>query len=202
MTECNFAEFRSYETHSTYPNLNATLLSDQQQFKQFSLNKIKQIKYHFIADIIKRELMSKRFSKYIVSVDCFDKSWIVLSLTTVSISIASFATVFGAPAGMVSASFSLALSISIGTIKKLFKTTWNKKKKHKKIVMLARSELNSIESKMSEGLINNEISYEDFITIINERNKYRELKESIRMMNSQKSEVKKLTWLKKAKNRH
>ena len=68
--------------------------------------------------------------------------------------------------------------------------------------MLARSELNSIESKMSEGLINNEISYEDFITIINERNKYRELKESIRMMNSQKSEVKKLTWLKKAKNRH
>ena len=59
--------------------------------------------------------------------------------------------------------------------------------------MLARSELNSIESKMSEGLINNEISYEDFITIINERNKYRELKESIRMMNSQKSEVKKLT---------
>ena len=59
--------------------------------------------------------------------------------------------------------------------------------------MLARIELNSIESKMSEGLINNEISYEDFITIINERNKYRELKESIRMMNSQKSEVKKLT---------
>ena len=59
--------------------------------------------------------------------------------------------------------------------------------------MLARSELNSIESKMSEGLINNEISYEDFITIINERNKYRELKESIRMTNSQKSEVKKLT---------
>ena len=68
--------------------------------------------------------------------------------------------------------------------------------------MLARSELNSIESKMSQGLINNEISYEDFITIISERNKYRKLKESIRMMNSQKSEVKKFTWLKKAKNRH
>ena len=146
--------------------------------------------------------MSKRLSKYIASFDYFDKSLIVLSVTIGSISIASFATVIGAPAGMVSASFSLALSISIGTIKKLLKTTWNKKKKHKKIVMLARSELNSIESKMSEGLINNEISYEDFITIINERNKYRELKESIRMMNSQKSEVKKLTWLKKAKNRH
>ena len=51
--------------------------------------------------------------------------------------------------------------------------------------MLARSKLNSIESQMSEALINNEISNEDFMTIINEEIKYRELKESIRMMNSQ-----------------
>ena len=46
--------------------------------------------------------------------------------------------------------------------------------------------LNSIESKISEALINTEISHEDFNTIINEEKKYRELKESIRMMNSQK----------------
>ena len=43
--------------------------------------------------------------------------------------------------------------------------------------MLARSKLNSIESKISEALINNEISHEDFMTIINEEKKYRELKE-------------------------
>ena len=49
--------------------------------------------------------------------------------------------------------------------------------------MLARSKLNSIESKISEALINNEISHEDFMMIINEEKKYRELKESIRMMN-------------------
>ena len=55
--------------------------------------------------------------------------------------------------------------------------------------MLARSKLNSIESKISEALINNEISHEDFMTIINEEKKYRELKESIRMMNSQRSDV-------------
>ena len=50
--------------------------------------------------------------------------------------------------------------------------------------MLARSKLNSIESKIPEILINNKISHEDFMTILNEENKYRELKESIRMMNS------------------
>ena len=57
--------------------------------------------------------------------------------------------------------------------------------------MLARSKLNSIESKISEALINNEISHEDVITITNEEKKYRELKERIRMMNSQRSDVEK-----------
>ena len=52
--------------------------------------------------------------------------------------------------------------------------------------MLAR--LNTIESKISESLINNEISHEDFMTIINEERNYCELKESIRMMNSQRSD--------------
>ena len=45
--------------------------------------------------------------------------------------------------------------------------------------MLARNKLNSIEGKVSETLINNEISHEDFMIIINEEKNYRELKESI-----------------------
>ena len=53
-------------------------------------------------------------------------------------------------------------------MKKLLKTTRNKKKKHNKIVMLARGKLNIIESKISEALVNSEISHEDFVTIINE----------------------------------
>ena len=58
--------------------------------------------------------------------------------------------------------------------------------------MVARSKLNSIESKISEALTNREISHEDFIIIINEEKKYRELKESIRMMNSQRSNTEKI----------
>ena len=69
---------------------------------------------------------------------------------------------------MISASFSLACSTSTEIVKKLLKTTRNKKNKHNKIVMLATSKLNSIESKISEAMINNEISHEDFITIIND----------------------------------
>ena len=57
--------------------------------------------------------------------------------------------------------------------------------------MLARGKLNSIESKISKALINNEISHEDFLTIIEEDKKYRQLKESIRMVNSQRSDAEK-----------
>ena len=107
-----------------------------------------------------------------------------LSATSGSISIASFATVIAAPIEIASASFCLAISVSTGIVNKLLKTTQNKKKKNNRIVMLAGSKLNSIESKISEALIKNEISHEDFMTIINEEINYRELKESIIMMES------------------
>ena len=100
--------------------------------------------------------MSKRLSKYIASFDYFDKSLIFLSVTTGTISIASLATFTGAPAGIVNAIFSFTFSIFTGIVKKLLKTTRNKKKKHNKLVMLARSKLNSIESKISETMINSE----------------------------------------------
>ena len=66
---------------------------------------------------------------------------------------------------MASAGFSLEFSISEGVVKIFLKTMQKKKKKLNKTVMLARSKLNSIESKISETLINNEISHEDFMTI-------------------------------------
>ena len=65
--------------------------------------------------------------------------------------------------------------------------------------MLARSKLNSIESKISEALINNEISHEDFLAILNEETKHRELKGSIRMMNSQKSDDENVSLIKEGK---
>ena len=164
MDECNSIGHNVHETPNMYRNLTVNASNDQ----QFRLNKINEIIDYFIAEIRERELMSKNLSKYIASFEYFDKSLIVLSVATGSISIASFATVIGAPVGIVSASCSLAFS---GFVKKFLKTTRNKKKKHNKIVMLARSKLNSIESKISEALINNEIVHEDFIAILNEEKK-------------------------------
>ena len=99
--------------------------------------------------------MSKHLSKYIASFRYLDKSLIVLSKATDNISIASFATAIGARLGIMSASWSLAFSITTGFVKKFLKTMRNKKKEHNNVVLLARSKLNSRESKIFEALINN-----------------------------------------------
>ena len=182
--ECNSTECNSIESIE-HNSIDTSNLNNQ----QFRLNKISEIENNFIKEIKERELMSKKLSKYIsFFYYYFDKSLIALSVTSGGISIASFATVIGVPIGITSASLSLAFSLCTGLVKRLLKETINKKKKHNKIVMLARSietVLDSIESKISEALISNQISHEDFMTIINEEKHYRELKEKIRMIKGQ-----------------
>ena len=137
MVESASIEHNFHKTPNIYPNI-----SNDQQFR---LNKINEIKDYFIAEIRERELMSKNLSKFIASFDYLDKSLIILSVATSSISVASFATAIGAPVGIMSVSCSLAFSITTVSVKWFLKTIRNKKKKHKKIVMLARSKLNSTE---------------------------------------------------------
>ena len=103
-------------------------------------------------------------SKYTTALDYTDKTLIVLSSTSGGISIIS-----GIPAGVTSASLTLVFSLTTGIIKKLLKETRNKKKKHIKIIMPAKSKLNSIESLMSQALIDLDISREEFKTTAGEK---------------------------------
>ena len=143
MVECNSIESIELNPIDT-SNLNS---------QQFRLNKISEIEDYFITKIKERELMSEKLSKYISFFDYFDKSLFVLSVTSGSVSIASFATVTGIPVGIAAASLSLTFSLCKGLVEKLLKATKNKKKKHNKIVMLARSKLSSIESKISAAIL-------------------------------------------------
>ena len=124
MGECISIKHDFHETPSMYPNLNANIWNEQ----EFRLNKVNEIKDYFLAEIRERELMSKNLSKYIASLDYFDKSLNVLSILSGSISIASFATVIGAPAGIIGASCGLTFSVISGFVKEFLKTMRNKKK--------------------------------------------------------------------------
>ena len=140
---------------------------------------IKKIENYFINEINERESYSKKLNKYVTIFDSIDKILIALSETVGGISIISFTSTIGVPVGIVSASFTLIFSITTGIIKKLLSTTIKKKKKHDQILMLAKSKYNSIEALISQSLNDIDISHKEFITIVNEKDKYEKIKEDI-----------------------
>ena len=153
----------SIEATNTYSNL-----SDQTEIR---LNKINEIKDYLNSEIPERKIISKKLSKYIAPFDYIDKNLIVLYATSGGISIIYFASVNGVPVRIASGSFSLVFFSTTIIIKKLLKIARNKKKKHK-IVMLAKSKLNSIETLISKALIDLHYSPEEFKTIVNGKQKY------------------------------
>ena len=166
-------ELNSIETQS---NHDAIPLNDQTKLR---LNKINKIKDYFNSEIQERKTMSIKLSKYIAAFDYIDKALIVLSATSGGIRIISFTNVIGIPVGIASASFTLVFSLITGIRKKLLKIT-RKKRKNNKIVMLGKRKLNSIETLMSQALIDLDLSNEEFKTIVNEKEKYEEMKENVR----------------------
>ena len=147
---------------------------------KFRLSEITEIENYFYQEINQRKLYIKKLSKYVTAFDYIDKISIVLSAATGGVSIISFISIVGAPVGIASASFTLIFSLMAGIIKKLLSITRNKKKKHDKIFILAKSKLNSIETLVSQALIDMEISHEELATILNERDKYEEIKENLK----------------------
>ena len=155
--------------------IDKTNLTDQTKFR---LNEISKI------EINQRKSCSKKLSKYVAAFDYMDKTLIVLFAASGGVSIISLTTVIGAPGGIASASFTLAFSLTTGIIKKLLSVKSNKKKKHDKILMLAKSKLNSIETLVSRALIDREISHEEFITILKKKGKCEKMKENVRNVNA------------------
>ena len=102
------------KTPNIYPNLHTTPSNEQ----QFRLNKINEIKDYFLAEIRERELISKNFSKYIASLDYFDKSLNVSAILSGTISIVSFAGVIGVPTGIIGASCSFTFSVTSGFVER------------------------------------------------------------------------------------
>ena len=137
------------------------------------------------------KLCSKKLSKYVSAFDYIDKILIVLSATSSGVCIISSASVVGAPVGIASASFTLIFSLTTGIIKKLLSITRNKKKKHDKILMLAKSKLYSIENLVSQSLIDLVISHEEFDTIIRKEQKCERMKKNVRSV-SEKQKNKRL----------
>ena len=142
----------------------------------FSLYEIKNIENDFIDEINQQKSYSKKLNRYVNIFDYIDKILIILRATTGGISIISYTTAIGAPVVIASASFTLILYTTTEIIKKLLNITVNKKKKHDKILLLAESKFNSIENLMSQAFGDLDISHEEFIMILKEKDRYEKMK--------------------------
>ena len=154
--------------------IDQTKLSDQTKFRLYEIKKIDNC---FVNEINQQKAYSKKLRRYVTIFDYIGKILIVLSATTSVVSIISFtSTTIGESVGIVSASFTLIFSLTTGIIKKLLNMTINEKKKHDQLLMLAESKFNSIEKLISQALGDLDISHEEFIMILKEKDKYEKMK--------------------------
>ena len=154
--------------------------SELKDLAKFRLDEINKIKDYLNSEFKERKDIIKKISKYIVAFDYADKLFITLSASFVTLSIASHATVVGIPVGIAGASLTLIFTVTTGIVNKLLNITRKKKKKHNKIIALARSKLNIIENLLSQALIDFEITHEEFSKIIYENNNYEQIIDNIR----------------------
>ena len=143
-------------------------LSDQTKSRLFE---IKKIENYFINEINETKSYNNKLNKYVTIFDYTDKILIILTVTNGGVSIISFISVIGAPVGIASTSFTLIFSLTTRIIKILLNITRKKKKKHDKILMLAKSKFNSIKTLISQALIDMDISHKEFITIFKEKDR-------------------------------
>ena len=156
---------------------------------KYRLNEINKIIYYFNNEINDRKIMIKKLNKYIVSFDYLDKIFITLSASFGTLSIASHATIVGIPVGIAGSFLTLIFTISAGINKSLLQLTKKRKKKHNKIMALAKNKLNMIDTLLSSALNDSKISHEEFSNIFTEKNMYENIKEDIKEVKEEKSKA-------------
>ena len=157
--------------------MNNLELTDVNEYRLDEINKIKE---YFGNEIKERKDIIKKLNKYLVSFDYLDKIFITLSASFGTLNIASYAAVVGIPVGIAGSSLTLIFTIGTGLNKSLLQVTKKRKKKHNKIIALAKSKLNMIHRLLSSTLNDSEISHEEFTNIITEKNIYENIKENIK----------------------
>ena len=157
----------------------AELSSSERTANKYRLDEMNKIRDYFDNEIKERKDIIKKLNKYLVSFDYLDKIFITLSASFGTLSIASQATVIGIPAGIAGASLTVIFTIGTGINKWLLKVT-KRRKKHNKIMALAKIKLNTIDTLLSSALNDSKISHKDFTNIITEKNIYENVTENIK----------------------
>ena len=160
---------------------------------KYRLDEINKIRDYFNNEIKEKKDKIKKLNKNIVSFDYLDKIFMALSASFGTLSIASYASVVGTPAGIAGSSLTLIFTIDTGISKSLLKVTKKRKKKHNRMIELAKNKLNTIDTLLFSALNDSEISHEEFSNIITEANIYENIKENIKELTAEPSSLERTT---------
>ena len=152
-------------------------------------NSINETKNYFLEEIKQNELMSRKHKKVCTTLNYIEHFLILASTITGCISISAFASLIGIPIGITSSAIGLKICAITAGIKKYKSIIKKKKKKHDKIVLLAKSKLNSIEVLISKVLINSNISHDEFVLINNVLNEYDKMNVEIKHLKTLLNQV-------------
>ena len=154
--------------------------------QEFRLKKIDEIRNYLSEEINRNELMRNKHKKVCRVLNYIDHSLVVISIITGCVSISAFASLVRIPIGIASSTITIGLKICVITagIKKYKSVIKKKRKKHDKIVLLAKSKLNSIEVLISKALVDSNISHDKFVLINNVLKEFYDTKEEIKNSNN------------------
>ena len=147
--------------------------------QEFRLKNIDETRNYFLEEIKQNEMMSKKHKK-ICTTRYYIEHFLILASTVTGCISSAYTFLICIPVGITSSVVGLKIYAITAGIEKYKSVIKKKKKKHDKKVLLAKSKLNSIEVLVSKGLVNSDISYDEFVLINNVRKEYNEMKEEIK----------------------
>ena len=150
--------------------------------QEFRLKNIDETRNYLIEEINRNELMSKKHKKVCTTLNYIEHFLILASTITGCISISAFASLLGIPIGITSSAIGLKICAITAGIKKYKSIIKKKKKKHDKIVLLAKSKWNSIKFLIFKALIDSNISYDELVLVNNVLKGYKDLHSLLKIL--------------------
>ena len=151
-------------------------MAEENISQEFRLKNIDETRNYLIDEINRNKLISKKLTKFCTTLNYIEHFLIIGSTITGCVSISAFAFLVGIPIGVTSSAIELKICPITAAIKKYKSIIKKNKKKHDKIVLLAKSKLTSIEVLISKALIDSVISHDEFVLINNAIKEYDEMK--------------------------
>ena len=158
-------------------------MAEENKSQELRFKKIDETRNYFLEEIQQNELMSRKHKKVCTILNHIEHFFILASAVIGCISMLNFASLLGIPIGFTSSEIGLKICVIAARIKTYKSIIKKMKRKHDKIVSLAKCKLNSLEVLISQALFDSNISHDDFVLTHNVLKEYDNMKEEIKTLN-------------------